>query len=231
MPARSAGRSAERALHDRRRRLRRAREQQHPPQHRGGLRSHLGIDELIVHLADVRDGGRRIHETLHQPELQQQLLALAPPGAAPRAPAAGTAPRSRSHLGAAPPGPRLAAASTTHGCGAGRRGEQLRCDQLGRGADVQECPCRALVQQLALRRGEVVIDGVAHQRVHEAERRLRPQDLRARQGASRHRDAVLVGLGHRRDGAQPGAVAEHRHGARHRDGVGRQSRETQQHGA
>ena len=92
-------------------------------------------------------------------------------------------------------------------------------------------PCRALVQQLALRRGEVVVDGVAHQRVHEAERPLRPQNLRSRQGASGSRYAVLVGLGHRRDGGQAGAVAQHRYGARYRDGVGRQPRQTQQHGA
>ena len=75
-----------------------------------------------------------------------------------------------------------------------------------------------------------MIDGVAHQRVHEAERWLGPQDLRVGQGASGHRHAVLAGLGHRRDGGKAGAVAEHRHGARHRDGVGRQSRQTQQHG-
>jgi hypothetical protein len=115
--------------------------------------------------------------------------------------------------------------------GAARRGEQLRRDQLGRGAEVHECSRCALVQQLALRRGEVVVDGVAHQRVHEAERRLRPQDLRAGERAGGRRHAMLVRLGHRRDGRQAGAVAQHRYGARHRDDVGRQSRQPQQNGA
>ena len=87
------------------------------------------------------------------------------------------------------------------------------------------------MQQLALRRGEVVVDGVAHQRVHEAERRVRPQDLRAGQGARGGRDALLVGLGHRRDSGQAGAVAQHRDGARDRDDVGRQPRQPQEHGA
>ena len=176
------------------------------------------------------DGRRRIHEPLHQPELQQQLLALLrrgrllerPPQVQHRALGRTSAPRRQGRLSQQRHDPWL---------GAGRRGKQLRRDQLGRSAEVQQCPCRALVQQLALRRGEVVVDGVAHQRVHEAERRLRPQNLRSRQGASGNRYAVLLGLGHLRDGGQPGAVAQHRYGARYRDGVGRQPRQTQQHGA
>ena len=183
-----------------------------------------------MHLADVLDGRRSVHEPLHQAELQQQLLALVvgrrlverAPQVTDRTLGRASAPRGQGRIPQQRHDPCL---------GAGRHGEQLRRDHLGRGTEVHQRSRRALVQQLSLGRGEVVVDGVAHQRVHEAERRLRPQDLRPRQGASGNRDTVLVNLGQRRDCREPGTVAQHRDGARYGDGVGRQPCQPQQHRA
>ena len=84
------------------------------------------------------------------------------------------------------------------------------------------------MQQLALAQREAVIDGVAHQRVHEAGRRLGAQDLGARERRHGPRDLRLVETrdpGHR---GQVGALAQHGDGARDRGGLARQPRQSQQ---
>ena len=76
-----------------------------------------------------------------------------------------------------------------------------------------------------------MVDGVAHERVDEAGRRLGPDDLGADQLARGRRDRTLVDPGERGDAGQVGALAQHRGGARHRAGVVREAGEPQQHRA
>ncbi len=86
----------------------------------------------------------------------------------------------------------------------------------------------ARVQQLALAERQAVVDGVAHERVHEAGRRLGAQDLGARERGHRARDLRLVEAGDAGHRGQVGALAEHGDGARDRRGLARQPREPQQ---
>ena len=68
--------------------------------------------------------------------------------------------------------------------------EQVRRDLLGRRAGVAQHARRLLVLQLALAERQLLVHGVAHERVDEAEREVRPQDLGARERAR--------GVGHAR---------------------------------
>ena len=100
-----------------------------------------------------------------------------------------------------------------------RRGEQVRRDLLGRRARVEQHARGPLVLELALAERQLLVDGVAHERVDEAERRLAAQDLRPRQRAGGVGDARLVEPGQRRDGRQRGALGEHGDRAGDRDRV------------
>ena len=66
----------------------------------------------------------------------------------------------------------------------------------------------------------LAVDRVAHQRVDEAERRLRAQDLGPRQRAGGRRHRGLVDLRERGDRREARALAEHGHGARDGQRVG-----------
>jgi hypothetical protein len=76
-----------------------------------------------------------------------------------------------------------------------------------------------------------VVDGVADERVHEAERRLGAQDLRAHQRARRAGHRVLAHAGQRRDDRQLGALPEHAHRARDLRRLAGQPREPEKDGA
>ena len=98
----------------------------------------------------------------------------------------------------------------------------------GAAAEFGQCPGGALVLELTLGRGKLVIDGVAHERMHEPERRLRPQDLRGNQRARRVGNAALIEARERCGRGEARAVAEHRDRAGDRDRFGRQPSEPQQ---
>jgi hypothetical protein len=117
------------------------------------------------------------------------------------------------------------------GVAAARRRHELGGDLLVGGVGGGEHGGGAAVLELALAGRDVEVDGVAHERVHEAERGVGPQDVGTRQVAGRTRDGVLGEPGERGDHRQLGALAEHRHGARDRGGLLVQAREAQQHGA
>ena len=111
-----------------------------------------------------------------------------------------------------------------------RHREQVSRHLVGRRACVAERLGRMRVHQLTLGRGQLVVDGVADERVHEAERRLVAEDLRAgeRRGLSRH---LLLGkLGQGGDGGEVGALAEHGDCARHTHGLFRKPREPDEDG-
>ncbi len=117
------------------------------------------------------------------------------------------------------------------GGAAARRGEQLGGDVLGVGARIAQRQRGALVRQLALARRELVVDGVADERVHERERRLGTEDLRAHERARRAGDGRLVELGERGDDGQRRALAEHAHRPGDGGGSGGEPGEAEQDGA
>ena len=105
-----------------------------------------------------------------------------------------------------------------------RRGEQVRRDLLGGRAGVEQHARRALVLQLALAERQLLVDGVADQRVDEGDRRLAAQDLGPREHAGGVGDARLGEPGQRGDGGQRGALGQHGDGAGDRDRVHREPR-------
>jgi hypothetical protein len=109
--------------------------------------------------------------------------------------------------------------------------EQLRGHLLVRRASVPQHDRRSLVQQAPLARRELVVDRVAHERVHEAQRRVGTQDLGPRQlaGGSRHRRLGQGGQGGH--GRHLRAIAEHADRARDGDRVPGQPLQSQEHGA
>ncbi len=130
---------------------------------RRAVRQHLGDAEGEQHLGALLRRGRLL-----------ERAAQVGHGALRRAAAHGVAPRPLQQLR----GPGGAAA---------RREQQLRRDLLDVRARLAEHLRRALVLQLALGGRELVVDGVAHERVDEAERRLGADDLRADELARRRR--------------------------------------------
>ena len=76
-----------------------------------------------------------------------------------------------------------------------------------------------------------MVDGVADERVHEAGRRLRAQDLGAGERGHRARDLRLVEAGDAGDGGQVRALAQHRDGAGDGRGLAGEPGEPQQDGA
>ena len=186
-------------------------------------------DGLVGLLQVLRRGGPG-RERLGDAELEQDLDALLGRGrlleraaqvgdGALRRPAAdGVAARALEQLR----GPGRAAAG---------REQELRGDLLDRRAGLAQHLCGALVLELSLRGRELVVDGVADERVHEAERRLGPDDLRADQLARGGGHRALVGARQGGDAREVRALAEHGGGPGDRAGVVRQAREPQQHGA
>jgi hypothetical protein len=178
----------------------------------------------------VLDRRARVDPPLQQPELEEQLVALVgrqrlikrPPQvdhralrrAVPLGRQAGLAQHGRD--------PSLAAS---------RYRQQMGRHHLRRRPEIHQQLRRTLVLKLPLRCRELVVDGVAHERMHEAHRGLDPQDLRLRQYAAGIGDAALVELREPRGRGQPGAIAEHRQRTRDRHGVGGQPRQAQQHRA
>ena len=79
-----------------------------------------------------------------------------------------------------------------------RREHQLRRDPLRRRAEVDQQPRRPLVLEPAPRGGQLEVDRVADQRVHEAERLVGAQDLGPHQRVDRLRGRRLVDPGERR---------------------------------
>ena len=143
--------------------------------------------------------------------------------------------RYAAALSAAPRRRAAAAASTststTHS--SARRGHArswAATSSAGARASVSSS-CRRGVAELPLARGQVVVDGVAHERMHEAERRIAAQDLGPRQRRARRGDRRLVEPRERGDERQLGAVAEHRHGSSHRGRLLGEAVQAQQHGA
>ncbi len=107
----------------------------------------------------------------------------------------------------------------------------MRGRQLGRGAAVVQQAGGPLVAQLALDRGQRLVDGVPDQRVDEPEGMVGAQDLGAGQGRDAGGSPVLVELGVGGHVAQLAAVAEHGHRAGDAGAVVRQPPEPDQHQA
>ena len=89
----------------------------------------------------------------------------------------------------------------------------------------------ALVEQLALARRQVVVDGRLHQRVHEAEGRLRAEDLGPHELPRRGGDRQGLELGELGDGGEVRSVAEDGDRPRNLAGVPREPHEPKQHGS
>src|SRR5439155_24525562 len=107
--------------------------------------------------------------------------------------------------------------------------EQVRRDLLLRSAERGEEPRGALVVLLALAGGEVAVDRRLHERMHEAERRLRPQDLRMDELARRGGDRWRLKFGKLGNDRELRAVTEHRDRPRDLEGVRRKPREAKQY--
>jgi hypothetical protein len=193
-------------------------------------RPRLRVGESVVGHPQVLARGRRVHLRGGDPELEVQLAAqlrrrrlleraleVGQRAVRPAAPAGLAGRRAQQ-----PDGGAVAAA---------RRVQELGGDLLRRRAGTGEHVGGAPVQELALAGRHVDVHDVAHERVDVAERRLGPQDVRPRQLSRGAGDGRLVEAGQRGDDRQPRAVAEHGHGARDRNGVGRQPRQPQQDGA
>ena len=110
-----------------------------------------------------------------------------------------------------------------------RHRQDVRGDVLGRCADLEQEPRRALVVQLPLARREVAVDGCLNERMDEAERRIRPQDLRSNELSARGGDGLAVEAGERTDHTELCPVAENGERARHVHRVGREPRQTEEH--
>ena len=112
-----------------------------------------------------------------------------------------------------------------------RHREQVRGHLIGLCAGFTQHRGGTRVHQLALSRRQLLVDGLAHQRMHESERRSGTQDLRAREAPARVGHLLLGQLGQLGHGRQVGALAEHGNGPGHAHGLVREAREPQQHGA
>ena len=226
--ARVAGQRGEHLVGDAHRLPRRAREGEDLREHRGHPGPGRRVGERRVGLAQVPDGGRAVHEHLREPEIEQHG----------RAPLLGR--RLGQRAGEQPD--RRVRRAAGEGRAAGlvqqrgdvavalrRDGEQLRGDLVGRRPERLEDPHRALVPQRALPERQLAVDGVAHERVHEAQRRVRAQDLRAGEDGGGAGQRGLVDLGQRRDRGQARALAQDGHRAGDRERLGRLPGEPQEH--
>ena len=88
---------------------------------------------------------------------------------------------------------------------------------------------RALVLKLALRLRHFVVDGCAHQRVHEGERALGLEDLRSRQRRRPRAGGSFVEARQRGHCGNVRAVAEHRRRPRHPYGLLRKPSQSGEH--
>jgi hypothetical protein len=187
-----------------------------------------GIVEPLVGGEQVLGGGRPVRQHLGPAQRQQHRRAAL----------------LRRRLGerTAPVGDRAVGGPAPHrglpgrveqvdrpGVAAGRRMEQLGGDLLDAGALVAQHARGPLVLQRALGGRQLVVDGVADQRVDEAERRLLAQDLRLDERAGDGGDRALVAAGEGGHGGQRGALPEHGDGACDRAGVLRQPPQPYEH--
>jgi hypothetical protein len=205
-----------------------AREHQRAREQEGGSAALVGVVEQVVGLAEVLQGQRRVGVGPGGPELEQDRAAplvrrrllerarevgdRAVGGAAPGRRAGGLL----KHID----DPLVAAARHREQVGRHLVGGRPRPAQLGG---------RAGVHQLTVRRGELLVDGVAHQRVHEADRRLGMEDLGAAERGGGLRHLLLVQLRQRGHGREIRVVAEHRHRAHDVHRLVREPRQAQQH--
>ena len=165
------------------------REEERPRERARRVRAQLRILEALPRVAQVGGGGRPGRQHLGQPQLEQQ---------------AGPALGRRRLLDRAGEqrhrGVRRALGARGGGSGgehvddpriaAARRGQQVRRDLLRRRLVLGEQRGRASVAHDALRERHLVVDRVAHERVHEPGGRLRHEDLGA--GERRRGDGRLL---------------------------------------
>ncbi len=209
---------------------RRACEEQHAGQGAGGDGAAARVGQRGVGLPQVRGGGRPADERLHAAELQQQLRTL---GRRRRLLQRALQVGDRALGGAAPPGgpggvakrlddPRLVVAQRMQELGGD--GVHVRTGLAQRAGGPQ-------VGELPLGRRQLAVHGVVHERVDEAERRLRPQDLGG--GEDRHGICDLAGgtAGERRDDPGVRALAQQCDGPRDRDRRRPEPPQPQQHRA
>jgi hypothetical protein len=109
--------------------------------------------------------------------------------------------------------------------------EQLGCDLLRRGPGFATQPSRAVVHELALAWGKVVVDGAADQPVGERERKVGHQDLRPNQLSGRLGRCLLLDPGERGDRGQVRPVTQHRGRPGDVLGLAREPGEPQEHRA
>ena len=207
-----------------------AREQQRPPERVGGERPRGRVLQPLERLGQVLDGRRAVRHPFGEAELEQQRRSPRGRCRLRQRPAQmGDAALSRpaGHRGAA----RLAQQRSHPLLAALRSREQVRRDLLGRGSGVAQHARRLLVLQLALAERQLLVHGVAHERVHEADRQVRPQDLGARKRARGVGHARLVEAGERRDDRERGALGQDGDRAGDRDRVLGQPREPHDHSA
>ena len=112
--------------------------------------------------------------------------------------------------------------------GALRRRADAVCDLLDPGAGLAQHFRRALVLELALGRRQLVVDRIADERVHEAQRRLGAQDLGADELAGGRRDGPL---GRHRAGSRTnkGSTSPSRSAASSRAGLSERRRSRRNH--
>ena len=198
--------------------LREAGEQQRPAEQLRGHTARLGIPQRLVGLAQVLGGGRSGRQRLRAAELEQQLRpVLGRRRLGERARQVGD--RAVGRALAARGDRRAVERVDNPGLSARRGGEQVRRHLLDRGARLGQQPRRPPVLQLALSGRHVVADRCADDRMHEGERRLGLQDLRARERRHRARGPLLVEIRQRGHGREAGAGSEHRERPRDRRGV------------
>ena len=189
-----------------------------------------GVVQQLVRLSEMLGGGRPARQRLRSTQrdqhgraavggrrLLQRALQVGDGGVG----------RAAPHRG----GARVLQQRDRPRAAAARRLQQLRRDLLGRRARVVQQLRRALVQQPALPRRQLVVDRVADQRVDEPERRIRAQDLDARELARRSGHRRLLQAGQRGDRGQLRALAQHADRLRDRRRGGGEAPEPHEHRA
>ncbi len=189
--------------------LRRAYEQQQMAEADGRPGALGRVGQLGVGAAQRLDSGRSAHVGGAAPELERERRLLVRRGRL------GLGPLEQPHRRVGGPAPkrdmgRFPQPAHDPGVAPRRREQQLGGDALRAGAELGEQPCRPLVLECAHRGGELAVDGVADQRVDEAERLVGTQDLRAGERLHGIGGRRFVDLGERGDRRKTGLLAEHR---------------------
>jgi hypothetical protein len=156
--------------------LRGTAQDQHPREDLGGERALEPVVEQLASLAQMLAGGGDADMRLHGAELEKKSGAILIGG--PFIQCAGQIRSGTRWIAATPREASCLQQNLGHPTLATRcYREEVARDDLGCGAEIGKRPGGALVLECALRRRKLVIHGVAHERVHEAEWRLGPQDL------------------------------------------------------